>query len=65
VYVIGGVGYVDVFETKDETHYQRVAHLPTAPGARTGLFVAEWGKLFVAAPKRGGENAGILVFDVM
>jgi hypothetical protein len=63
VYVIGGVGYVDVFEPKDEAHFQRVAHLPTAAGARTGLFVPEWGRLFVAVPRRGGDRAGILVFE--
>jgi hypothetical protein len=59
------LGYVDVFEAKDDAHYTRVAHLPTGPGARTGLFVPEWGKLFVAIPRRGGENAGILVFEAM
>jgi hypothetical protein len=63
VYVIGGAGYLDVFEPKDDTHYQRVAHLPTSAGARTGLFVQDWGKLFVAVPKRGGDRAGILVFE--
>ena len=63
VYVIGGQGYVDVFEPRDEAHLQRVAHLPTAAGARTGLFVPEWSKLFVAVPRRGVERAGILVFE--
>src|SRR5438094_3459213 len=63
VYVIGGDGYVDVFEQKDADHYARIAHLPTATGARTGLFVTEWGKLFVAVPRRGEQRAGILVYE--
>ena len=63
VYVIGGEGFVDVFEQKDPDHYTRIAHLPTAAGARTGLFVPEWGRLFVAVPHRGQQRAGVLVFE--
>ena len=63
VYVIGGQGFIDVFEQKDADHYDRVAHLPTAPGSRTGLFVPEWSKLFVAVPHRGEQRAEILVFE--
>ncbi len=63
VYVIGGQGFVDVFEQKDADHYDRVAHLPTAPGARTGLFVQEWSKLFVAVPHRGAQRAEIIIYD--
>ena len=63
VYVIGGQGFVDVFEQKDADHYDRVAHLATAPGARTGFFVPEWSKLFVAVPHRGEQRAEIIVYD--
>ena len=61
-YVIGGEGFVDVFEQKDADRYGRIAHYPTAPGARTGLFVPEWSKLFVAVPHRGGQRAEVLVY---
>jgi len=63
VYVIGGQGFVDVFEQKDADHFDRVAHLATAPGARTGLFVPEWSKLFVAVPHRGEQRAEVLVLQ--
>ncbi len=63
VYVIGGGGFVDVFDQKDPDHYDRVAHLATATGARTGLFVPDWGKLFVAVPHRGEQHAEVLVFE--
>ena len=63
VYVIGGEGFVDVFEQKDADHYGRSAHFATATGARTGLFVPDWGKLFVAVPHRGAQGAEILVYD--
>jgi DNA-binding beta-propeller fold protein YncE len=63
VYVIGGAGFLDVFEQNDADHYNRIAHLPTAAGARTGLFVPDWGKLFIAAPHRGEQRAQILVYE--
>lgn len=63
VYVIGGQGFVDVFEQKDADHYDRTAHVATAPGARTGLFVPDWGSLFVAVPHRGEQRAEVLVYE--
>ncbi len=63
VYVVGGQGFVDVFEQKDADHYNPIARQATAPGARTGLFVPDWGKLFVAVPRRGEQRAGILVYE--
>ena len=63
VYVIGGQGFVDVFEQKSADRYDRVARYPTGPGARTGLFVPDWGKLFVAVPHRSEQRAGILVLE--
>src|SRR5262249_8539056 len=59
VYVIGGGGFVEVFEQKDADHYSRIQHVPTAPGARTGLFVPDWSKLFVAVPHRGEQAAEV------
>jgi hypothetical protein len=64
VYVIGGQGFVDVFQQNDPDRYTRIAHEATAPGARTGLLVPEWGKLFVAAPRRGTQAAEIYVYKL-
>jgi DNA-binding beta-propeller fold protein YncE len=63
VLVIGAQGFVDVFDQKDADHYDRISHIPTAPGARTGLFVPEWSKLFVAVPHRGEQRAEVLVYQ--
>jgi DNA-binding beta-propeller fold protein YncE len=63
VYVIGGEGAVDVFGQRDADHYERVEHITTAAGARTGLFVADWGKLFVAVPHRGQQRAAVLIYE--
>jgi hypothetical protein len=62
VYVIGGEGFVDVLSQRDADHYERAGRLATAPGARTGLFVPEWGKLFVAVPRRSEQPAQVLVY---
>ncbi len=63
VYVIGGEGFLDVFDQKGADRYVRVSHIATAPGARTGLFVPEWRKLFVAVPRHGNQSAEVLVYD--
>jgi len=63
VYVIGGEGYVTVLEQQDANGYRQIQKLPTAAGARTGLFVPELGRLFVAVPHRGAQQAEIRVYD--
>ena len=63
VYVIGGGGFVDVFDQKGPDHYTRIERLATAPGARTGFFAPDWNKLFVALPHRGEQHAEVLVFE--
>lgn len=64
VYVIGGDGFVDVVYVRAGDALVSRAHVPTAPGARTGLYVPEWNKLLVAAPRRGTSDARLLVFAV-
>jgi hypothetical protein len=63
LYVIGGEGFVDVFDTRATGRYERLAHLATAAGARTGLWVPELHRLFVAAPHRGPQEAAIHVLE--
>jgi DNA-binding beta-propeller fold protein YncE len=63
VYVIGGEGFVDVFDVRTHDRPVRLARLPTAPGARTGLWSPELNQLFVAAPHRDGRDAAIHVYE--
>jgi hypothetical protein len=64
-YVLGGEGYIGVFEQKDADHYVELPHVTSAPGAKTGILVPELHKLFVAAsPGDSGATAAVLVFDV-
>jgi DNA-binding beta-propeller fold protein YncE len=63
LYVIGGEGYVDVFQPEDAS-IVRTARIPTAAGARTALFVPERHRLYVAVPHRGAQNAEIRIYEV-
>jgi DNA-binding beta-propeller fold protein YncE len=64
LYVIGGDGFVDVLYVREHDAMVSRARVPTGPGARTGLYVPEWNKLLVAAPRQGSSEARLLVFAV-
>jgi DNA-binding beta-propeller fold protein YncE len=64
VYVIGGEGYVDVFDASPAGRYARLARMTTRAGARTGLWSSELDRLFVAWPLRDGHPAEIHVLAV-
>jgi DNA-binding beta-propeller fold protein YncE len=62
IYVVCGAGAVDVFDRSDGG-LRRVAQVETPPGARTGLFVPELDRLFVASRSASpGAAAKVLVF---
>jgi DNA-binding beta-propeller fold protein YncE len=61
--VTGGEGFVDVVQDEGANRFTRVAHVATASGARTSLFVAGQGRLYVAVPHRGNQRAEIRVFE--
>jgi DNA-binding beta-propeller fold protein YncE len=62
VYVLTSVGYLEVFQQKDADHYNRIARYPTPSRSQTGLFVQEWGKLFLAVPAQNDQSAEIRVY---
>jgi len=64
IYVSAGDGYVDVLSQTDADHYQTIAKIETASGARTSLYVPELHRLFVAVPHRGTQGPAIRVYDV-
>jgi DNA-binding beta-propeller fold protein YncE len=63
LYAVAGAGLVRVFHLPEKGPPERVADVESAPGARTGLLDLAAGRLFVAAPRRGGKEARILVFE--
>jgi DNA-binding beta-propeller fold protein YncE len=64
IYVLGGEGDVDVFAQKDADHYERIARVGVPVGSRTGLFVPEMDKLFVAVSQSPRQHPELLVFEV-
>lgn len=61
LYVICGEGFVDVFAKQGES-YLRLARVPTAKGARTGLYIPEADRLFVAVRATSAEAAAVWAF---
>ena len=65
LYVIGGDGFADVFQVGEQgAQLTLLSHVPTAPRARTGLFIPETQTLAVAAPHFQDRPAGVLLFRV-
>jgi YVTN family beta-propeller protein len=66
IYMPGGEGFVDVFQMNDPDHYQRLARIPTAIGARTAGYYGVAGKgfdrFYLAVPARGREPAEIRIY---
>jgi hypothetical protein len=60
-YVTCGEGFVDVIDMNADP-LKRIAHIPTASGARTSLFVPDLDRLIVAIPARGSSPAAVWVF---
>lgn len=64
LYVSGGEGYIDVIEDGAQGGFTRIAHVATAPGARTSLFVPDQHRWYLAVPHRGSQRAEIRVYGV-
>jgi DNA-binding beta-propeller fold protein YncE len=62
VYVLGE-GFIDVWQTKDPDHYERIQRVPTPADARTGLFVPDLGELFETIRHHGAQGAQIDVYE--
>jgi hypothetical protein len=52
-----------VFQEQDAGRFTRVAHVATAAGARTSLFVPDLSRLYLAVPHRGSQRAEIRVYE--
>lgn len=61
IYIICGAGFIDVLKV-DDAKYSRFAKITTVAGARTGLFVGDLDRLFVAARAQSGQPASIWVY---
>jgi hypothetical protein len=68
IYMPGGEGLIDVFQMTDPDHYQRIARIPTALGAKTAGYYGKAGKgfdrFYLAVPARGGQSAEVRIYTV-
>jgi hypothetical protein len=63
VYATCGQGYVAVIAQVDADHYRLAEKVPTARGARTGLFDPGSGRLYVVLPAGGGKGPRVRVYQ--
>jgi len=64
LYVSCGEGFINIFQQQDANHYNPIGSIPTAPGARTSLFVPELNRFYVAVPHQGSQESEIRVYKV-
>ena len=64
LYIICGEGRIDIVRQENPDHYSLEGTVRTAPRARTGLFVPEERRLYVAAPAIGTSPAKLLAYRV-
>jgi DNA-binding beta-propeller fold protein YncE len=65
LYVAGGGGALDVFDVRlpqPANGYHPLLSLKTAVGARTGLYVPELNRFYLAVPHRGSQTAEIRIY---
>jgi DNA-binding beta-propeller fold protein YncE len=60
----GGTGAVDVYKENDPDHYESLGHIPSGPGAKTGLLVPQLARLYVPVPPRGTTPGQVYVYEV-
>lgn len=65
LYSPGGEGFVAIYDTTDPDHLKKVANVPTAAGAKTGILIPDMKKLVLAvSPGDTKATAKVLTFTV-
>ena len=60
-----GSEFLDVFQETDANHYDRIGHVATSFRAKTGTFVPELNKFYLAVPHHEKQIAELRVYDVL
>ena len=66
IYVPSGEGFIFVYQQIDPDHYERIAKIPSAIGARTSAYYGQVGKhnsLYLAVPGRSNRGAELWVYE--
>jgi hypothetical protein len=65
VYAPGGEGYIGVYHEQSASEIAELAHVPSAPGAKTAILVPELHRLYVAvSPGDAKTGAAIIWFKI-
>ena len=63
IYVIGGEGFISVFQQDDPAHYSLIQNVPSAIGVRTGFWFAKRDRFYVAVPAKANDPAQIWTYE--
>jgi DNA-binding beta-propeller fold protein YncE len=63
IYISGGEGFISVIQQGEADHYQVIAKIPTASGARTSFLIPDV-RLYLAVPHRANQAAEIRFYYV-
>jgi DNA-binding beta-propeller fold protein YncE len=63
LYALSGEGHITAYAQETADAYTAAGDIATVAGARTGLFVPEWNRLFLAVREFGGHPAEIRVYQ--
>jgi hypothetical protein len=63
LYAVSGEGHITVYAQETADRYGVASEVPTVAGARTGLFVPEWNRLFLAVREFGGHPAEVRIYQ--
>jgi DNA-binding beta-propeller fold protein YncE len=63
IYVVGGEGFITVFQQNDPDHYELLATVPSGIGIRTGYFFTKRDRFYVGVPAKGNEPAQIWTYE--
>ncbi len=61
---LAGDGSLDVFEQKDADHYSLLAKIPGSFRAKTGIFVPELNRYYLAVPHHEKQDAEVRVYEI-
>jgi DNA-binding beta-propeller fold protein YncE len=62
IYVSAGEGFIDTIDQKTPDRYKRIWAQTTVVGARTSLYVAEMGLLYVAVPAKDTQKSELRAY---
>jgi YVTN family beta-propeller protein len=60
----GGSGYIDIFGQDKENSYSTIAHISSAKGARTSLWIPAKHQFILAVPMRAGQSAELRIYEM-